>query len=216
MATRVFKLRRNARSWQDRRVALDLLIPIVVRVAVVVWWSTLCGACLLPPPIEPEAEFGNQAPRVLDSTIFPAPVDMPIELSIQCTQPGQTQTFLLDIFDADDRDTIYWRVFVDYSADPLQFERFAEEIQQPDIRPSEASEDGRRALRAEILGSDARFFAGPNQLTRPHIVEFVVSDRPFSDEPLNARESVVNTAQTTVWQWTVDLNNEPCDIGVAP
>lgn len=176
----------------------------------------LLSACILPPPIEPEAEFGNQAPRVIDSTIFPAPIDMPIDLSIQCTEQGQAQTFLLDVFDADDGDTIFWRVFIDYSSDPLQFERFENDIVQPDIRPSEATEDGRRTLRVDILGNDGRFFAGPNQLIEPHVVEFVVSDRVFSNQPLTARESTIDTAQTTVWQWAVNLIDEPCPVGATP
>ncbi len=197
-------------------MALVLLRRMAGTVAVAAWGLGAISACLLPPPIEPEAEFGNQAPRVIDATIFPPPIDMPIDLSIQCTEQGQAQTFLLDVFDADDGDTIYWRVFVDYRSDPLQYERFAEDIAQPDIRPSEATEDGRRTLRVDILGNDGRFFAGPNQLSEPHIVEFVISDRVFSEQPLTARESTVSTAQTTVWQWAVNLTDEPCPFGAAP
>ncbi|MEL6546397.1 MAG: hypothetical protein AAFQ82_17355 [Myxococcota bacterium] len=196
-------------------VLLQSRLVAWVRALVAVGIMVLASGCLLPPPIEPEAEFGNQAPRVIDSSIFPATVNVPIDLSTQCSQQDQTEPFFLDVFDADAQDTIYWRVFVDWSEDTLQFERFQTDIEQIDVLPSEA-EDGRRTLRADILGSDARFQTGLNPLDRPHVIEFVISDRPFSDDPLTAREPVGSTAQTTLWQWTVRLNDEPCTLGGVP
>lgn len=168
------------------------------------------GSCILPPPIDPVAEFGNQPPRVIPSGIFPDPVQMPILLSEQCTEP---QVFNLFVEDGDENDTIFWRVFVDYSANPFQYEEFADFIDQREVTPGNADADGRRQLRFELEATDLRFSSGINRFNTGHVVEVVVSDRLFSDDPLSARDPAVEVAQTAIWAWTVNLTDGPCPVG---
>lgn len=135
---------------------------------------------------------------------------MPILLSEQCTEP---QVFNLFVEDGDENDTIFWRVFVDYSANPFQYEEFADFIDQQEVTPSNAFADGRRQLRFELAATDLRFSSGINRFNTGHVVEVVVSDRIFSEDPLAARDPAGETGQTAIWAWTVNLTDGPCPVG---
>lgn len=210
--------RNRAVSPADGRVqyvASDLLVDVLrtlsrrlLAVAVVL----VCGGCLLPPPIEPATEFDNQPPRIVPSGIFPDPASMPVLLSTQCTEP---ELFNLAVFDADEDDTIYWRVFVDFEANPLQFEEFPDLIDRVPVEPSSVGGDGRRQLRFELDATDERFSAGPNRFEVPHVVEVIASDGIFDDDPFRAREPdpSISGTETTLWAWTITLSDGPCPVG---
>lgn len=175
--------------------------------------GSLSLGCLLPPPIESESELGNTSPMVAPSTIFPEPDNMPVLLSTQCREP---ELFNLAVFDADGDDTIYWRVFIDFSSNRLQFEQFEDRINQEPVLPSSVDISGQRTLRFFIDASDPRFLEQPNRFEIPHIIEVIASDRPFNDDPFEARQpdpAVAEVAETTIWAWTVTITDGPCVVG---
>lgn len=171
--------------------------------------SLWLSACILPPPIDPVAEFGNQPPRIIPSGIFPNPVQMPITLTEDC---GEPQVFNLFVLDPDERDTIFWRVFVDYSANEFQFEEFPDLIEQESIVPANTGPDLRRQLRFELSAADPRFSAGATRFNSGHVIEVLISDRPFKEDPLSARDTASDSAQTAIWAWTANLSDGPCPL----
>jgi len=94
--------------------------------------------------------------------------------------------FNLSVFDLDNEDSIYWRVFLDYQESPSQALEL--DIEEGEVLPSSAVQ-GRRQIRFVVDAFDERFFTSASPLTAAHEVEVVVADRPFSDaSPLESRE----------------------------
>lgn len=161
--------------------------------------SPAVGGCLLPPPIEEVAQPDNQAPRIIPDSLSPWPVEGPTQLSVECDR----YAFSATLTDPDLSDALYWRVFVDYKHDPNPGD--AEEGKE--ITPREE----RFPIQFTISPEDTRF---GSTLETPHLIELLVSDRPFfkDERPLRGR-AVPADALTDSVIWTVILTAEalPCE-----
>lgn len=179
--------------------------------ASIAFLSWVGAACVLPPPIEQAPGFANQAPRILVETLLPRPSEMPIEMTTDC---ADGYDFNLSVFDLDDQDSIYWRVFLDFAANRFQAEEF--NLAEGEVLPSSANQ-GRRQVRFTVDAFDARFFSGTSPFAEPHVVEIIVSDRPFSDaSPLEGRRpdtAAFPEAQIDLFAWSVALSQNPCGPG---
>jgi hypothetical protein len=129
------------------------------------------------------------------------------------TECADGYEFNLSVFDLDDEDSIYWRVFLDYEQSPAQ--ALDIEIDEGEVLPSSALQ-GRRQVRFVVDAFDERFFTSPNPLTAAHEVEIIVSDRPFSNaSALESREpdAAFPEGQVDLNKWPVVISQNPCGPG---
>jgi hypothetical protein len=106
-------------------------------------------------------------------------------------------------------DTLTIRWFVDYHRNPA--------IRHQAIRPPEP-QSSNPMLRSESSFILTQSMLEPNPAAEPHLVEVVVSDRPFDDNPqaplLN--RTLVAGAEGDVLSWTVQILSSPAQKPAAP
>ena len=163
-------------------------------VTVVIGMSS--SACVVAIPAEFQQEIGgdggvNAYPVIKDST--PA---MPGPLTVKNSTP---QTISLTLSDSDLRDTLYVRVFRDYSPTHTGF--FGTYPVTND------AENGREDRQLPPFDTST-WCAG---ITGPHIFDAVVADRPFDDTPsatLPSRSATGN-GKTSTRSWYVQCVTGP-------
>ncbi len=172
----------------------------------------LLTACVMPPPVEELPELQNSPPRILPNSLTPQSTSGFKRVSIRCPDVE----FYASLTDPDVGDTLYWRVFLDYFADPYPLDTEVRPI-SPDPRGKQVS----HPIFFTIDPSDERFDVH-SRLGEPHLVELLVADRPFYD---NDREPLARTAgeenedgeieegEVDSFVWTLMLTDEPCGGG---
>lgn len=165
------------------------------------------AACLLPPPVEPAAEDLNLAPRIVPESLTPDPTEGPKVMSTAC----ESYPFFARITDPDRADTLYWRVFLDYHRDDA-----------PALTEVQTLEPDPNSLVSFDL---IQFFVSPNddlligggRINETHMVELLVSDRPFNETAIEPEGRVIASDEGLVdsFIWTVEITDEvrPCPAG---
>ncbi len=118
------------------------------------------AGCLLPADSDYVPPPANVPPRLVDPS--PSPTNGFIDQGPGCP----AQDYGAKVVDSDYNETIYWRVFVDYQMRNAQIVDYGEVTNQaPAVPIGPFHTDSNTAW----VGGDAV----------PHVVELVVSDRPF-------------------------------------
>ena len=159
----------------------------------------LCGtagpACILPPPIDEESPDANRPPTI--DPIFPA-LENGEAVRLDCN--GRPEVFSAIINDENLRDSLYYRFFVDYfrlqPADLFAIEP-VRVVPQPNGQARIATQ--------QISILDPTLQERPTDV---HIIELLVSDRPFDDgnPDIPATEAAripVSGGLTASYQWSV-------------
>jgi hypothetical protein len=165
-------------------------------------------ACLLPPQVDEVSAPKNQPPRIEPNALSPTPQSGPVFMSVDCP----SYSFYAAISDPDAEDTLYYRIFLDYSRDPRKLFTDVKRI---------ASDNGQadtKAISFKINPNDERFADGDLTYTEPHAVELFVADRPFFDgpEPEGRVVDADGLVATFVWPIQLAATADPSCAGGAP
>jgi hypothetical protein len=177
-----------------------LLLAMVRRVWILIGLS----GCLMPPPIDEGDPVDNHPPRIAPESLLPTPPSE--DMSVLCPP----YDFRATVTDPDSRDTLYWRVFIDYD---LEDELEKVENEPGELPPASTSS---RLIAFKVDPKDVLFRAtfGRSRFDVPHSVELVVVDRPFVDTLEPYGRFVDEPGETDSYSWTIELLEEadpdPC------
>tara|TARA_Y100001934_G_scaffold106779_1_gene131229 strand:+ start:181 stop:732 length:552 start_codon:yes stop_codon:yes gene_type:complete len=167
------------------------------------------AGCLLPPPVDEASELVNLAPRIVPESLTPDPTEGPKVMSTAC----ESYPFFARITDPDRNDTLYWRVFLDYHRDDAPV---LTEVQV--LTPDPNSLVSVDLIQFNVSPND-ELLVGGGRLNEPHMVELLVSDRPFNEAPIEPEGRVIQAEEglTDSFIWTVEITDEPrpCPAGGA-
>ena len=165
-------------------------------------------ACLLPPPVHEANEVINLAPRIVPDSLTPDPTEGPKTMSTAC----ESYPFFARITDPDRTDTLYWRVFLDYHRDEAPT---LTEIQT--LTPDPNSLVSFDLIQFTVSPNDEHLIGG-GRINETHMVELLVSDRPFTPDPIAPEGRVIENEDGLMdsFIWTVEITDEvrPCPTGV--
>jgi len=168
------------------------------------------SACLLPPPVEEAEEVVNLAPRIVPDSLTPDPTQGPKTLSTVC----DSYSFFARITDPDRADTLYWRVFLDYHRDEAPI---LTEIQT--LVPDANSLVSLDLIQFSVSPND-ELLVGGGRINETHMVELLVSDRPFNKAPIapegRAVEGDVGLVDSFIWTIEITDDPRPCPTGAEP
>jgi hypothetical protein len=183
----------KSRQFLAGSAGISLAYALISMIGLATALMTESG-CLMPPATEEVSPPSNQPPRIVPDSLAPWPANGPVHMSTLCT----AYDFRAIISDPDPDDKIYWRVFVDYYRD---------------ARPEEASTITSSSVAGESL--TAAFSISPNDTrlgglqSEPHLIELLVSDRPFyNDGRWQPGRAVPAEALTDSVTWTVVLTSD--------
>ncbi len=174
--------------------------------------STLAaGGCVLPPPIDEEPVPHNLAPRIaFEGALSPDPSradNWPLQMYVDTQPPPRNECadypFNISVADPDPLDTIYWRVFLDYSANTTKVP-----VEEGEIPPPE---DGISDLPQKIsftvspLDVNFKYGCPTGGCTGTHWVELLVADRPFELRADPVGRSVSEDGKMASFIWTVNI-----------
>lgn len=153
----------------------------------------LCGpACILPPPIDEEGEDANRAPRIVP--FLPTVDGEPVTLNCN----GQPTTFLANLVDDNERDTLYYRFFIDY------YRRSREDNLDTSIGLAPPTPTRPRRAQEDITVNNPTLLERPNDI---HVIELYVVDREFidsiDDPPSDVGRVTIEGGLTASYTWTV-------------
>jgi len=160
--------------------------------------SCFVQGCLILPEGDEIVPPHNTAPRIELNKVTPDPTLGPVNLS-GC----KTQRFTALVSDLDAKDTLYWRVFVDYYRDP---DPSSSVIGRIDIKET------KKFIQFVIDTKDTRF-GGVSRFNEPHSVELLLADREFEVQnitPPFGRQLVDENGYVDSFTWVVRLTDEIC------
>ena len=164
-------------------------------------------SCLLPPPVDEAVEVVNLAPRIVPDSLTPDPTEGPKVMSTAC----ESYPFFARITDPDQADTLFWRVFLDYHRDEAPT---LTEIQT--LTPDPNSLLSVDLIQFTVSPND-ELLIGDGRINETHMVELLVSDRPFDADPIAPEGRVIADEQGLIdsFIWTVEITDDvrPCPSG---
>lgn len=146
---------------------------MLVLLAIIIM-MTLSACVVFPADVPGKAEQPqNRPPRIIEDLTYPSPEETVIILNSNCPVH-----FFRTYVNDPDRDTIYYRIFINYHLVPTIYSEGL-------LDPNSFDNNGREQISIYLSeDNNGHFIAAQNQGYNFDVVELIVSDRPFSDDDI--------------------------------